>query len=99
MTWERAEAAKAPVAGKVTFTRGRCCGLRPRRCRGSDSSATGSSFEDYIKTGDGSRAELKLRIEASSGSAPRPPSSCTKRSSPGGAKGLGVEGWSRGQRQ
>ena len=98
MTWERAEAAKAPVAGKVTFYKGKVLRAASEKGPWTRLKRNRKFFRgDYIKTGDGSRVELKFTIEASSGSAPRPPSARGVLRQKGGAKKVsGVEGWGTG---
>ena len=63
MTWERAEAAKAPVAVRTFYGEGVAGFVREGRER---LKRNRKFFRDYIKTGDGNRVELKFRIEASS---------------------------------
>lgn len=61
MTWERAEAAKAPVAGKVTFYKGKVLRASSEKGPWKRLKRNRKFFRgDYIKTGDGSRVELKF---------------------------------------
>ena len=61
MEWEQAEAAKAPVAGKVTFYRGKVMRAASEKGPWKKLKRNKKFYRgDVIKTGDGSRVELKF---------------------------------------